>query len=1299
MISLLHTADLHLGVLTHGEENKATGLNTRVEEFRDTFDEVMDYAIANDIDLFLFCGDAFHKTDPHPAADLYAPFIASVRRLADAGIQVVLLVGNHDLPGDPRRQHALAPLAAMALPNVWVADTPEARVLDTRHGRVVVGALPTRRRFGGTDEAALTRETRRYLEECLKSFRDLARAARAEDPDTPAVLGAHWQVEGARAGGERELPHGMKIVLPLEWLRDPTFDYVGLGHIHAAQVLHPQPPVVYSGSLCRINFGEEADAKGFYVARDLRPGAPTTPEFVPVTRARPLVTLPIPDAAGDVTAAIVNAVAAESARLRNAIVRVWVEAREAVTHEPAAVQAGFAAAGVHSWHLRVERIVAGEPRARGGEVLDRTDLTPADAAREWWRVKGVPPDEQETLLRHLEGLQLRAAPGHERASRENGGTALLELPATAESATAPPPIVTFRPVRLSVTNFLSYGDDPNLATQRSLDFEPLGVACLAGPNAAGKTALLDGLTFALWNEARAPARACIRHGAESARVEFHFDLDDTRYQVVREVFRAPHKTARLELLRLDAQGAVEQRLTHTSARETQAQLDRLLRVSYESFVTSSYLLQGQAGLFTAMSPADRKRVLGDILGLESYDALAVAARLQHEEDKGRLAQVEDDLARLRERVARREEVDESVHAADAAAGAARAATETAERRLADARARATAAQAVAGQLAERRRELGAITSDQEHLQAQQIELHIEITELESLVARRPEVERAHGDLRAAQELVTALEARREDALTADRALQEHRAVWTAVHTGFEQGRVGLSRQRGDLQAAVAHAPEMERKITETEAALAALTVIERERDAAEHERETLRTKMAQRGAERARCEELEAQLAARLVALRDATAACPVCAKPLAPEQRERLVAETSAELRAATDALAAADCGTAADSEASSALDERLADLRTRVAEAPHLRQRLGDLQSRLQHAQDAQATLARVAAKLAAADAEHAAERETFERRDGALVDALAAIGFDAAALAEAKRALDALRAAERDYERLAEAERLLPARRTALSRLDVQIRKKSARHADLTHALLALEQQAGDLPALAAAVSSAEAAHAAAGADERDAIALLATLRSERDRLEQQAAEIETRRADIERLLAAADAHRTLAETFSTKGAPALIIERTLPSLTLAANRVLDRLTDGVMRLQLAATRETQRGTEQETLQIEIFGDSPEPRPYELLSGGEKFRVDFALRVALSQFLAQRAGTRLQMLVIDEGFGTQDAEGRDNVLDALRSVESDFEKILVITHVEEVKDAFDYRILVAKDDRGSLLTVVTA
>ncbi len=171
------------------------------------------------------------------------------------------------------------------------------------------------------------------------------------------------------------------------------------------------------------------------------------------------------------------------------------------------------------------------------------------------------------------------------------------------------------------------------------------------------------------------------------------------------------------------------------------------------------------------------------------------------------------------------------------------------------------------------------------------------------------------------------------------------------------------------------------------------------------------------------------------------------------------------------------------------------------------------------------------------------------------------------------------------------------------------------------------------------------------------------------------------------------------RTLERAFSKDGVPALLIEQALPEIEAQANEILDRLTNGNMSVRFATQKEYKdksRDDKRETLDI-LISDSAGWREYEMFSGGEAFRVNFAIRLALSRVLAQRSGARLQSLVIDEGFGSQDAEGRQRLLEAINLVRPDFAKILVITHLEELKDAFPARIEVEKTDTGSQLRMV--
>ena len=172
-----------------------------------------------------------------------------------------------------------------------------------------------------------------------------------------------------------------------------------------------------------------------------------------------------------------------------------------------------------------------------------------------------------------------------------------------------------------------------------------------------------------------------------------------------------------------------------------------------------------------------------------------------------------------------------------------------------------------------------------------------------------------------------------------------------------------------------------------------------------------------------------------------------------------------------------------------------------------------------------------------------------------------------------------------------------------------------------------------------------------------------------------------------------------YRQLEAAFGKDGVPALLIEQALPNIETKANQILEKLSGGGMSIQFLTQREfkdTKREDLKETLEIQIR-DQSGFRDYELYSGGESFRINFSIRLALSHVLAQRAGARLQTLVVDEGFGSQDAIGRQRLIEAINLIQDDFEKILVITHVEQIKEAFATRLLVEKTPGGSRVTLV--
>jgi len=272
MIKLLHLSDIHLGSgFSHGRVNPQTGLNTRLEDFVQTLTLCIDRAIAEPVDLVLFGGDAFPDATPPPYVQ--QAFARQFRRLADADIPTVLLVGNHDQHAQGQGGASLCIYRTLGVPGFVVGDRLETHHIETRHGAVQVITLPWL-----TRSALLTRPATENLTlaEVNQLLSDRLRVAlegeiRQLDPTLPTVLLAHLMVDTARYGAERFLAVGKGFTVPLSLLTRPCFDYVALGHVHRHQVLCDQPPVVYPGSIERVDFSEEKEDKG-YVLVELEQG-------------------------------------------------------------------------------------------------------------------------------------------------------------------------------------------------------------------------------------------------------------------------------------------------------------------------------------------------------------------------------------------------------------------------------------------------------------------------------------------------------------------------------------------------------------------------------------------------------------------------------------------------------------------------------------------------------------------------------------------------------------------------------------------------------------------------------------------------------------------------------------------------------------------------------------------------------------------------------------------------------------------------------------------------------------------
>jgi exonuclease SbcC len=856
------------------------------------------------------------------------------------------------------------------------------------------------------------------------------------------------------------------------------------------------------------------------------------------------------------------------------------------------------------------------------------------------------------------------------------------------------------PIQLSLSGFLSYREPVEL------DFTTFELACIAGPNGAGKSSLLDAITWALFGQARKRDDSLINAQSQAAEVCLTFAYEGNTYRVQRSKPR--DKTTLLEFHILQVMAGPDgsqawKPLTERTLRETEARIQQTLRMDYETFVNASFFLQGKADQFTQQRSGDRKRILGSILGLEVWEnyrqrsaerrrlveaeIAALDGRLQEivaeldeeAERKARLKILETDLERLgKERLAQ-EAALENIRKI--------AATLAEQRKLVEALAR----------------QLNAARQGLEELQSRRETRQEERRSYAEMIGRAGQIEAAYAAWQS-----TRLELERWEEVAGRFREQEKRRE--APRDEINAARARLAQELQTLQTQQAQIEEAQAEISNLQAqsedvhqALAQAEEQLSRRAQLEEDLQSARQEQVEARAENLRLKPSMDELKERIDQLSQTEGAvCPLCGAPLSQEERQTLVESLTSQgkemgdrYRANLSLLGQSD-GRVQDLEREiSALSRVEAELRAHTQRAAYLSSRIEVLEA--QQADWQSTGLARLQEVSCILNEESFAPEA---RRRLAEVDAeLKAIGYDAAAHDAARQAELDGRASEAQARELEKARAALAPLERELADLEAQIGRQ----------LETVETQSAEYDQAAASLAAAEAQ----APDLNAAESSLFTLREQENRLLSEVGaarqrvyvleDLKVRRKDYqaqrEEKAQMVRQYRQLERAFGKDGVPALLIEQALPQIEIRANEILERLSGGNMAVRFvtqAEYKDKRREDLKETLDIQISDDAG-TRDYEMFSGGEAFRVNFAIRLALSEVLAQRAGARLQTLVIDEGFGSQDALGRQRLIEAINLVQQDFAKILVITHIDELKDYFPNRIEVEKTEHGSVVRVI--
>lgn len=392
-IRLLHFADAHIDMVNYGRHDLTSQLPMRVMDFLKSLDTIVETAVTEQVDLVIFAGDAYKDRNPQPT--FQREWGKRIMKLSQAGIPTILLVGNHDVSPASGRAHTLHEFDTLAVPHVYVGDKIRFFGSEQLGIPVQIITLPwvSRSQLMSKEETA-----GQSLEELLTELEDRVTSAvnqliEQADPHLPLILTAHASVQGATFGSERAVMLGHELVLSRSLVQDKRLDYVALGHIHKHQNLATgQPPVIYPGSIERIDFGEAKEKKGFVLATVGKGEADW--HFVPL-KTRPFIDLKVEPTATETFMSDILAALPDPERLENAVCRLQISYNQ--EWEPLldekAIEAHFQSA--FSFSILKHRHT--EKRARLGDNASVESLPPEKLLEIYWRTMNIPADEITVL--------------------------------------------------------------------------------------------------------------------------------------------------------------------------------------------------------------------------------------------------------------------------------------------------------------------------------------------------------------------------------------------------------------------------------------------------------------------------------------------------------------------------------------------------------------------------------------------------------------------------------------------------------------------------------------------------------------------------------------------------------------------------------------------------------------------------------------------------------------------------------------------------------------------------------------
>ncbi|MFC1904699.1 AAA family ATPase [Chloroflexota bacterium] len=846
-------------------------------------------------------------------------------------------------------------------------------------------------------------------------------------------------------------------------------------------------------------------------------------------------------------------------------------------------------------------------------------------------------------------------------------------------------------------NFMCYRDNVP-----PLYFGDIHTACISGNNGNGKSTLIDAMTWALWGKSRAKSDDDLIHlGQTEMEVEFDFAVGQQPYRIIRKHSK-PRYHGRSGQTILEFQIATEygfSPVTGNTMTQTQQEITSRLHMDYETFTNSAFLRQGHADEFTVSSPAKRKQVLANILELSSYDRLEDQAKELARQQETEKAQLESGIKDITD------ELDlKPTYEAD---------YKLAENELAK----------LEEVIKEQNSRLNRLRQEKESLenkklQLTQLEEHItgteralarwddqlkqhysRIKEYEELIAQRSAIEDGYAHFVEAKKLKDELDQKlatvnklNQRKYELDMAIQRAQAALITEHKLAEN-------KFGELEASAQKLPQLKNELHQIQAQLSHLTEIDNTLRHKKQLGQELHTQVTQLESDKNRLEQEIVNIEEKLkLLLAQTEAKCPLCETELGTDGLKLIESKYTADRHSKSGSLQLSQTELANQKTNLKLVESEISQLEVSLnkdrvsaqSKASFLSQQIAEAEDLSAKLNEERQLLNEIEERMAKKDYA-TPEQEALQK----LEEELANADYNSQHHEEVRHRLISLEQYEGPKLKLEEADRFITQEKEAVARAEEAVRELRQNLETDSQTKQNLNQELNLLPQMVNDFTQAEAEHQVLVTQQKQAQEIMWNVKAKLQRC----SELEIKKAEKEKLQSQASKeetiYRDLIQAFGKKGIQAMLIETAFPEIQEEANKLLARMTDNNMHVKIEPQRETKKGDLMETLDINIT-DELGTRNYEMFSGGEAFRINFAIRIALSKLLARRAGAPLPTLIIDEGFGTQDDTGIEKLKEAINSIQDDFNKIFVITHIEELRDAFPTRINVVKTAEGSTLEV---